>query len=336
MKNRWLITALSGIIVVTWIFGLSAEPQANSKENQEYNLTYKIKSGQKRKHTYEMSVSGEVKTTTYGRHPLMKFSSKVIRSIDDQILEAKQDSDGAITNIKLKREYVSSVVTALEPVNPNAAMDPGTEKMEEKTRPDALDKKTFEISYSPEGMTVRPAAKTKSKDESDKKTEVDDVTKSIIIPHDGDFGLFAPNKKVKVGYEWEVKSDVLAQTLLLKDGRPIRYVHQSPEVGMRFNINDDSAVNCIFEDVVKVANVECAKIKLGGQINAIQDDILSAEITLQGFMYLALKDGMIHKVELDGDMKLSGEYPGRPTAKGMALRCIVEGKGKMTLRLQAK
>jgi hypothetical protein len=303
--------------------------------DKEYDLVYKIKSGQKRKCTYELSVSGEVKVVTFGRHPLMKFSSKVTRTINDQIQEVKQESDGSITSIKLKREYSSSVVTALEPVNPDAAMDPGPEKTEEKTKSDVLDKKTFEISYSPDGTVISQVDKGESKDGSDKKTEVNDATKAIIILHDGDFGLLAPNKKVKAGDEWDVKSDVLAQVLLLKDGRPIRYVHQSPEVGMRFDLQDSSTLKCTFIEVVKTDGVDCAKIKLDGQMVARMDDILNTEIAINGFVWLALNDGAVRKVELDGDMKMDGEYPSKPTDKGMVLRCRVQGRGKMTLKLQS-
>ncbi|MEK7309257.1 MAG: hypothetical protein AAB038_00380 [Planctomycetota bacterium] len=309
-----------------------------TSSDQEYNLTYKIKNGQKRKCTYELSVAGEVKVITFGRHPLMKFSSKVLRTINDEVLEASADADGKTKTLKLKREYASSVLTALEPVNPsdNDAIKPGPEEKKENTRPDAINKQTIEISYQDGNVSIKPITATKSTSASKQKDELSEDVKALVTLHDGDFALFAPNKKVKVGDEWEVKSDVLAQVLSLKDGRPIRYVHMSPEVGMRFDIHDSSVIKCTFEEVAQVNNIECAKIKLGGQINAIEDGMLKAEITLNGFIYLVIKDGTVHKVELDGEMKMNGEYPSKPTDKGVMLKCRVEGRGKMTLRLQAK
>jgi hypothetical protein len=335
MIKLGLMTIMSGLLYLG--VGLAAE-NSNSKE---YNLTYKAKSGQKRKCTYELSVSGEVKVNTFERHPVMKFSSKVVRTINDQVLNVIAHPGGGIEQLKLKREYTSSVLTVLEPVKPADAMTPGPEMKKEITKPDALDKKTFEIYYHyDQGLSITPVTGAKLNKESAQKEPVNAEAQALIILHEGNFALFMPDKKVKVGEEWNVKSDaiglvLLRQVLLLKDGRPTRYVHETPEVGMRFDLQDSSALRCTFMDVTKTDGIEYAKIKLDGKIIALQDKILNAEIDIEGFIWLALKDGVVRKVELDGDIKMDGVYPDKPTDKGMMLNCPVEGRGKMTLKLQS-
>ncbi|MBI5778031.1 MAG: hypothetical protein HZA49_01055 [Planctomycetes bacterium] len=330
--NRTITWGVVTMIICLIYLGVTVAEE--KPDGKEYNLVYHVESGQKRQCAYELSVAGEVKVVTFGRHPVMRFSSKIARTINEQILEAKKDPDGNINNLKMKREYASSVLTALEPVKPgdNAAMEPGPEKKNENTRPDAIDKQTLEISYQDGNVNIKPASAAGTKGGSKPKDELSPEAQALVTLHDGNFALFAPNKKVKIGDEWEIKSDVISQVLALKDGRPIRYVHKSPEVGMRFDIQDNSVIKCAFTEVVKIDGVDCAKIKLEGQIAARQDDILNAQIAVNGFTWLALKDGAAKKVELDGDMKLSGEYPGHETDKGMALRCIVEGKGRMSLK----
>jgi hypothetical protein len=316
----------------------------DAKQPEKYNLVYKMDKGLKRSVTYETAVSGEVKVMTFGRHPLMKFAGKLARAFTEQVMSVKgslpppagRAGDG-LEELKLKRDYTASSITRLEPVEPDGAMNPGPEEKKENTIKDNIDLRTFDIAYEKgKGLTMKSAFKKKSGNPAGEAEEMDemDARRTTIPMHEADFGLFMPQAKMAIGEGWEVNWVVISKVISLHDGRPVRYVHQTPEVGMRFNILEGSSVKCTLEEVAAVDNIQCAKIKVSGKLITKEDDILNNEITLSGFIYFDLKKGAIHKVELDGDMKLEGEYPGRSTDKGMALRCKVEGAGKLSLRVK--
>lgn len=288
-----------------WIVFAATSPQPKSVKFQPV-----WKKGDKQSILYRLEATASASMPLMPNHMPVTLYSKIEREMEQKILDVKDNRPAKLERLYLSSKYYIS-------------------KESVKPKEDGLHNKTLLIENTG-GITATGWVK-KPTEPNPPKPDVPPAMKETISIDECNFGLFLPDKEVKVGDEWQVTEEKTLRVFNFANPRKRATIHGCTEIGINAKFTSGK-FTCKLSEVKTEKGEEYAIIIVTGTL-AGNDSGINLEIALSGKATYFTKKNKFQKLEFEGTVKGEGDQP-CSVKIAVSSKTIVEGSLKLNVEFK--